>query len=130
MLSIIGYMLCDRRFALGFPPFFGILPFLVISLIFEISNNFYFFKWHFQESINYYQSWNFILIIYDRPKCEASRTSEFLGKERAIKAKVNQHPPAHHPLDCLLWLSCGWISTKLILGFTLVTNYVGNRSRI
>ncbi len=29
---------------------------------------------------------------------------------------------------CLLLLSCGWTSTELIFGFTLVTNSVGNRS--
>jgi hypothetical protein len=28
---------------------------------------------------------------------------------------------------CPLWLSCGWISTELIFGFTLVTHSIMNR---
>jgi hypothetical protein len=31
---------------------------------------------------------------------------------------------------CPLLLSCGWISTELIFGFTLITNSVRNRSHI
>jgi hypothetical protein len=31
---------------------------------------------------------------------------------------------------CPLLLSCGWTSSELIFGFTLVTNSVGNRSHI
>jgi hypothetical protein len=42
----------------------------------------------------------------------------------SARATVNQHPPAHHPLDAC----CGWTSTELIFGFTLVTNSIGNRS--
>jgi hypothetical protein len=43
---------------------------------------------------------------------------------------VNQHPPAHHPLDACYYSFVGWTSTELIFGFTLVTISVGNRSLI
>jgi hypothetical protein len=35
--------------------------------------------------------------------------------------RVNQQPPAHHPLEALLWLSCGWTPTEWTLHFPLRT---------
>jgi hypothetical protein len=46
-------------------------------------------------------------------------------------SEVNQHAPAPTSAPstgCPLLLSCGWTSTELIFGLTLVTNAVGNRS--
>ncbi len=37
-------------------------------------------------------------------------------------------PTSAPSTGCLLLLRCGWTSTELIFGFTLVTNAVGNRS--
>jgi hypothetical protein len=36
----------------------------------------------------------------------------------------------HHPLEACYLFSGGWTSTELTFGFTLVTNYVGNKSQI
>jgi hypothetical protein len=47
-----------------------------------------------------------------------------------LTGTVNQHPPAHHPLDAPYYSVVGWTSTELIFGFTLVTISVGNRSLI
>jgi hypothetical protein len=38
--------------------------------------------------------------------------------------------PAPTSTGCPLLLSCGWTSTELIFGFTLLTNPVGNRSHV
>ncbi len=45
-------------------------------------------------------------------------------------ARVNQHPPAHHPSTgwCPLCLSSGWTLTELTSGFTLVTHSITSRS--
>jgi len=44
---------------------------------------------------------------------------------------VNQHPPAHHPLDAGYYSVVDErTSTEFIFGFTLVTNFVGNRFHI
>jgi hypothetical protein len=42
-------------------------------------------------------------------------------------ARVNQHPPMHHPLNVRYY---GWTSTELMFGFTLVTHLVRNRSYV
>jgi hypothetical protein len=41
-----------------------------------------------------------------------------------------KHPPMNHPLDELVLLHCGWTSTELIFGFTLVSNCVRGRSHM
>jgi hypothetical protein len=47
------------------------------------------------------------------------------GRRRWVTwAKVNKHPPWHQPLKAYYYSSCGWTSTELIFGFTLVTNSV------
>jgi hypothetical protein len=44
----------------------------------------------------------------------------------------SQWTSTHHTpsTGCLLLLSCGWTSTELIFGYSLVTNSVGNKSPI
>jgi len=50
---------------------------------------------------------------------------------RPLIASLLSHPPIYFVLRKLIEvLSCGWTSTELIFGFTLVTNFVGNGSRI
>jgi hypothetical protein len=41
------------------------------------------------------------------------------------KATVNQHPPAHYPLDARYYSVVDEPYIELIFGFTLVTNSVG-----
>jgi hypothetical protein len=43
---------------------------------------------------------------------------------------VNQHLPVHHPLDACYYSVMDESQQSLTLGFTLVTNSVGNRSHI
>jgi hypothetical protein len=63
-------------------------------------------------------------------------TSYLLGKASSDFSSVSRegHPePASTSVastGCLLLLGSGWTSTELIFGFTLVTNFVGNRSRL
>jgi hypothetical protein len=42
-------------------------------------------------------------------------------------AIVNQHPPAHRPLDACSYSVVDEPQLGLVYGFTLVTNYVRNR---
>jgi hypothetical protein len=56
--------------------------------------------------------------------------SVILGMAHKQASHSEPAPTSAPSTGCLLLLSCGWISTELIFGFTLVTNSVRNRSHI
>ncbi len=56
-----------------------------------------------------------------------SNTNYILQQKKGHSEPASTSAPS---TGCLLLLSCGWTSSELIFGFTLVTNSVGNRSHL
>jgi hypothetical protein len=73
---------------------------------------------------------------YNNGWCETDMTNYYGGvgfwdlEKSAPRAQVNQHPPAHHPVDAHYYSVVDEPQTELIFGFTLLTNSVRNRSHI
>jgi hypothetical protein len=55
---------------------------------------------------------------------------ELRGKPKRGGATMNHHPPVHHPLDVSYYSVVDEPQTEFIFGYTLVTNSVGNMSRL
>ncbi len=58
--------------------------------------------------------------------CQKWKTELGQIPDQAFRLHCKHPSPGHHPLDetCLLWLSCGWTLTELIISsFTLVTHF-------
>jgi len=78
----------------------------------------------------------FIFLVFNHPNFEGGISFSFSIQIEGLRVYVHYYgrsepaPTCAPSTGCSLLLSCGWTSTELIFGFTLVTNSVRSRSQI